>query len=123
MYKRRNQWVSLTIFMADTLQGYDELYNLKHLARRSHEQSSKYIVQLLDFFDHRGPNGLHQCLVLELHGPTVTDVLAEKPRRYLDTKVVLRMSKQLLEAIKFIHMIHGGNVNLCLPFSVFFSTH
>jgi serine/threonine-protein kinase SRPK3 len=112
--------------MADTLQGSDELYNLKHLERRSHEQSSKYIVQLLDFFDHRGPNGLHQCLVLELHGPTVTDVLAAKPRRYLDTKVVLRMSKQLLEAIKFIHgagMIHGGNVNFYLPFSVFFYTH
>ena len=90
------------------------------MERRSHEQSSKYIVQLLDFFDHRGPNGLHQCLVLELHGPTVTDVLTAKPRRYLDTKVVLRMSKQLLEAIRLIHdagMAHGGDAKPYLLFS------
>ena len=59
--------------------------------------SSKHIVQLLV---HQGPNGQHQCLVFELLGPTVASVLAS---RHLETNVILRMSKQLLETIRFIH--------------------
>ena len=30
---------------------------------------SEYIVQLLGDFLHEGPNGCHQCLVIELLGP------------------------------------------------------
>ena len=93
--------------MADASQAFQELSNLQLLGW------SKYIVRLLDSFVHHGPNGQHQCLVFELLGPTVNNVLMESCR-YPDTKAVLRMSEQLLEAIIFIHdrgMIHGGNVN------------
>jgi hypothetical protein len=57
--------------------------------------SSRYIVQLLDSFVHKGPNGQHDCLVFELLGPTVTAVLAAP--RYnmsdddLDTRLILRL--------------------------------
>ena len=86
--------------------------------------ASTYIVQLLDPFVHGGPNGQHDCLVFELLGPTVTAVLMAP--RYnmsnddLDTKLILRMSKQLLEAIRFIHdasMAHGGDAKPYLLFS------
>ncbi|KAN0071169.1 Protein kinase-like domain containing protein [Elaphomyces granulatus] len=84
-----------------------ELRNLQLLQERSQGSlSSKYTVQLLDSFAHQGSNGLHQCLCLY-------HLFKESPK--LET--ILRMSKQLLEAIKFMHDagighgdISGGNV-------------
>ena len=76
-----------------------------------------YIVQLLDDFSHHGPNGIHQCLVLELLGPAVGIVLADyhEGRDKLDPEIIFRMSTQLLRAIKFIHnagMCHGGEYSV-----------
>lgn len=75
--------------------------------------SFKHIVRSLDFFLHHGPNGVHQCLVFELLGPTVNKVLMDyvKSEKRLETKAILRMSRQLLEGIDFIHSAgigHGG---------------
>jgi len=75
--------------------------------------SSHYVVQLLDSFTHEGPNGVHQCLVFELLGPSVNQVLSDyhSGRDKLDPETILRMSTQLLKAVKFIHsagMCHGG---------------
>lgn len=93
-----------------------ELQNLKLLEEHSPGNlSAYYIVQLLDSFTHTGPNGLHQCLVFELLGPSVDKVLADyhEGRDKLDPEIILRMSTQLLEAVKFIHragMCHGGKI-------------
>jgi serine/threonine-protein kinase SRPK3 len=123
--KRQDQWVSLKISTANSSRESQELSNLQLLKNRSKGSlSSKYIVQLLDSFVHQGPNGQHQCLVFELLGPTVTRILREYYvcRSKLQKEVVLRMSEQLLKAIKFIHdagMGHGGNMTLYQLFSVF----
>lgn len=76
-----------------------------------------YIVQLLDSFSHHGPNGIHQCLVFELLGPAVDIVLQDYSEGCdkLDPEIILRMSTQLLRAIKFIHsagMCHGGEYSV-----------
>lgn len=111
----RLQWVSLKVMTADT-QDSRELHNLKFLERRSAGSlSSGYIVQLLDFFIHKGPNGDHQCIIFELLGPSVDRVLADyhQGRDTLDPQTILRMSKQLLKAVEFIHsagMCHGGGM-------------
>lgn len=91
-----------------------ELQNLKHLERHSRGSlSTHYIVQLLDSFTHKGPNGVHPCLVFELLGPSVDKALADYHEGHdkLCSDTVLRMSTQLLEAVKFIHsagLCHGG---------------
>lgn len=91
-----------------------ELRNLRLLAKCSKGSlSSKYIVQLLDTFTHPGPNGIYQCLVFELLGPSVVRVLGDyyNSQDTLETANILRLSEQLLEATKFIHdagMGHGG---------------
>ncbi|KAE8414793.1 kinase-like domain-containing protein [Aspergillus pseudocaelatus] len=78
------------------------------------ELASNYIVQLLDSFTHEGPNGVHQCLVFELLDLSVDRVLADY-RESLDKicpETVLRISRQLLKALEFIHsvgMCHGEN--------------
>lgn len=74
-------------------------------------------MQLLDSFSHYGPNGIHQCLVFELLGPSVDRVLADyhESQDNLDPATILRMSKQLLNAVKVIHsagMCHGGENTL-----------
>lgn len=113
-YKRKNQWVSLKILTADSSRESRELRNLRHLEKSSERSlSSKYIVQLFDSFTHQGPNGLHQCLVFELLGPSVNKVLTDyyDSEDNLETEDIFRMTEQLLEAIQFIHdagMGHGG---------------
>ncbi|KAJ5281827.1 hypothetical protein N7478_007199 [Penicillium angulare] len=90
-----------------------ELQILKYLERHSRgELSSNHLVQLLDAFTHEGPNGVHQCLVFELIGPSIDKVLADYHESHdkLCSETVLRMSTQLLKAVKFIHsagMCHG----------------
>ena len=93
-----------------------ELENLKFLERQSRRGlSSDYVVQLLDAFPHKGPNGVHQCLVFELLGPSVDKVLSDYHESHdkLYPETVLRVSTQILKAVKFIHsvgMCHGGEV-------------
>lgn len=70
-------------------------------------------MELYDSFTHEGPNGVHQCLVFELLGPSVDRVLADYRESHdkLCTETIIRMSTQLLKAVKFIHgagMCHGG---------------
>lgn len=65
---------------------------------------------------HQGPNGVHQCLVFELLGPSVNRVLNDyhDSEDMLETEDILRMSEQLLEAIQSIHnagMGHGGKTH------------
>ncbi|KAJ5158192.1 uncharacterized protein N7500_007843 [Penicillium coprophilum] len=118
----KDQWVSLKIKTANS-QASNELQNLRFLGNLSQQSlSSNYIVQLLDSFTHKGPNGEHECLVLELLGPSVDTVLADyrESEEKFEPDVLLRMSSQLLKAIKFIHgagMCHGDISGRNIAFS------
>lgn len=111
---RQKIWVSLKIKTADSSLESREHDCMQVLQKNCQGNlSSKYIVQLLDFFLHHGPNGTHQCLVFELLGPPVHKVLREydDSQERLETDIILRMSRQLLESIDFIHSVgigHGG---------------
>jgi serine/threonine protein kinase len=81
-----------------------------------------YAVRLLDDFYHAGPNGHHQCLVFELLGPSIDNVINScnplngEPRTAddgIDPRVVLRVSRQLLVALGILHkrsIAHGGRI-------------
>lgn len=74
---------------------------------------SHRIVQLLDDFLHDGPNGRHQCLVLELTGPTVSSIVNDEKicGATLEMDEVLKIVTQLLEAVSSMHQAgysHGG---------------
>ncbi|KAJ5804458.1 uncharacterized protein N7518_000761 [Penicillium psychrosexuale] len=100
-----------------------ELQILKILERQSPKGlSANYIVQLLDAFIHKGPNGTHQCLVFELLGLSVDKVLSDYYEAHdeLDSETVLRISTQLLKAVKFIHsagICHGDISSRNIAFS------
>lgn len=94
--------------------GHTELHSLQSLgAHFPGSPSSKHIVQLLDQFVHNGPNGSHQCLVLELLGSSINAVIhhQNKQKQQLTPNTVLKISKQLQQAIDFMHstgFAHGG---------------
>lgn len=75
--------------------------------------ASEFVVKLYDVFTHDGPKGSHQCIVTELLGPSVETVVADYyfGGERLDPEDIIRVAKQLLQAIAAIHdagYAHGG---------------
>lgn len=116
-----DEWVALKILIALTEQekASKEMRVLRDLLNDS-TTGDAYVVQLLDQFCHKGPNGSHHCLVFELLGPSLDSVI-ESYRPFpwdvatvdnrLDSDVILRVSKQLLSALSSLHgkgIAHGG---------------
>lgn len=78
------KYLSLKILTAEALQGLEngsqkELKVLLHLRDQfdEKEDGNQYVVQLLDHFEHRGPNGLHLCIVTEALGPSLASDIDE----------------------------------------------
>lgn len=75
-----------------------------------------YVVQMFDHFEEEGPNGTHGCLVLELLGPNVSDLIDST---YSNERLPARLAKsvacQALSGLDFLstHQIgHGGKFSL-----------
>lgn len=75
----------------------------------------KPVTELLDKFDHEGPNGVHLCLVFEPMGPSVNSMVEALPRN-LDMKIrypfwmAKRILRQALQGLEFLHrngIAHG----------------
>jgi len=103
---------------------------LCHIAKVAPEQGPRYITQLLDMFEHHGPNGTHKCLVFEPMGPSVNSMVEElpqfKPRMWgmkvrYPPQMAKSILKQSIQALVFLHengMAHGdlqpGNILFAL---------
>lgn len=112
MGARLGKWVALKIATADSTSSSREVSTLQSLQLRG---VSDYVPQLLDYFTHTGPNGVHQCLVSELLGPSVDTVVADycTGGDRLEPETILIISKQLLQAIASVHEAgygHGGEI-------------
>lgn len=102
--------MALKILKADVSRDSRELAILLHLSKNDMNCSRKNnVLQLLDYFEHSGPNGLHLCLVFPAmmsDGEAMT--VREKPRH---PEYVREISKQILQGLNFIHdqgFVHGG---------------
>ncbi|KAG8158661.1 hypothetical protein KVR01_011783 [Diaporthe batatas] len=82
-----------------------------------------HVVQMFDHFEEKGPNGTHDCLVLELLGPNVPDLIDSS---YSDERLPARLAKivarQALSGVDFLatHQIghgdlHTGNLAFKIP--------
>lgn len=119
-YHFRSRWVSIKIKTARASAGGlfedSEIRALRDLEKayvHSPRVRPRHFVQLLDCFRHEGPNGTHNCLVTELLGPTVSNVLGlfGELGDTLCPDTVLRTSRQLLEGLQLSHdagIVHGG---------------
>ena len=85
------------------------------LERLSQGQAShpgkKHIIQLLDQFEHEGPNGTHPCLILEPLGSSVLSEADLYSSNRLPGKIAWEASRQTIQALAYIHangIRHGG---------------
>ncbi|KAI1055754.1 hypothetical protein LB506_009215 [Fusarium annulatum] len=72
-----------------------------------------YVNKMLDHFTILGPNGSHDCLVLELVGPNVADVVERhlKDSR-LPSNAARLFSKQILQGLDFLSASDIGHGDL-----------
>ncbi|KAJ5690803.1 hypothetical protein N7462_005195 [Penicillium macrosclerotiorum] len=79
---RLQRYVTLKILKADVSSCSQELCILLHLSKtNTNSPGRNNVLQLLDYFEHRGPNGLHLCLVfpfMNSDGQAMT--VPERPR-------------------------------------------
>ncbi|KAL8713673.1 MAG: hypothetical protein Q9220_002199 [cf. Caloplaca sp. 1 TL-2023] len=81
-----------------------------------------HVVQLQDNFRHHGPNGTHECLVLELLGPNVPSEVECYQDYRLPASIAWEACKQTAQALDYVHandIVHGdlhpGNIVFGLP--------
>lgn len=111
-------WRAMKILTAEASTTSRELANLQILAdlgTEREEPAESFLTSLYDSFVHRGPNGLHLCIILEFLGPTLAAVLRTyqelEDNDKLSPNIVLKLAKQLLQATDYMHesgYAHGG---------------
>ena len=72
---------------------------------------SNHILEMLDRFEIQGPNGNHQCIVLEPLGPSMTAVLKCVKEGKFPSDAARKVSIQLAEGLSYLHasgIVHGG---------------
>ncbi|KPM42257.1 hypothetical protein AK830_g4292 [Neonectria ditissima] len=82
-----------------------------------------FMMKLLDHFEFDGPNGTHKCLVLELLGPSISDVLEVRlADKGLPGELAKKVARQILLGLDYLHqhgIVHGDlhtrNIAFALP--------
>jgi len=71
----------------------------------------KHVCHLVDYFEHKGPNGTHVCLVFEIMGEALRSFGLWFKECMVPTTVMRKFSWQLVVALDFAHasgVIHTG---------------
>lgn len=113
---RLSRHVAIKISVSDQLDDHHEAQILKKMANgpASHP-GKKHIIQLLDRFEYEGPNGTHQCLVLEPLGPNVLSKAESCTSHRLPGLIAWEASRQTIQALAYVHangIAHGGGLYL-----------
>lgn len=76
-----------------------------------------FVVEMFDDFEEKGPNGIHQCLVLEPMGLHATPILAEARKNAKALSKAKTILKDVLTGLHCLHTcgfahgdLHPGNV-------------
>ncbi|KAK9708500.1 serine/threonine protein kinase, CMGC, variant 3 [Basidiobolus ranarum] len=81
-----------------------------------------YVVELLDHFQHTGPNGTHVCMVFEVLGENLLGLIKRYHHRGIPVRMVKEITKQVLLGLDYLHrecgIIHTDlkpeNVLICI---------
>lgn len=63
----------------------------------------QHVIQLLDTFTHKGPNGVHVVMVFEVLGENLLGLIRRYKHRGIPIVFVKQIAKQLLLATDFLH--------------------
>lgn len=70
---------------------------------------ARHVIQLLDHFHIKGPNGKRECLVLEFFGPSVIDVLVRFNDQRLPRTLAKMSVQQALVGLAYLHKYNIGH--------------
>jgi serine/threonine-protein kinase SRPK3 len=84
----------------------DEIKLLSRISERdpSYEQP---VLHLLDHFEVQGPNGKHVCLAFEVLDRSLLSLIRRYDHKGVPLPLVKKLSRQLLQALAYIHDICG----------------
>eukprot|EP00746_Dinoflagellata_sp_MGD_P146715 gnl/MRDRNA2_/MRDRNA2_79150_c0_seq1.p1 gnl/MRDRNA2_/MRDRNA2_79150_c0~~gnl/MRDRNA2_/MRDRNA2_79150_c0_seq1.p1 ORF type:complete len:293 (-),score=47.52 gnl/MRDRNA2_/MRDRNA2_79150_c0_seq1:222-1100(-) len=89
------------------------------------------VVQLIDYFEHFGPNGRHVCMVFETMGPNVLALIKRYNFKGVPLDIVRKVASHTLVGLDYLHRICGiihtdlkpENVLVACPKGVPVSSH
>ncbi|KAL7720835.1 non-specific serine/threonine protein kinase [Entamoeba marina] len=61
------------------------------------------ILHILDHFEHKGPHGTHVCMVTDVGGSNLLDLIKHYDYKGIPIHYTKEISKQILHALDFIH--------------------
>jgi len=65
------------------------------------------VVQLIDYFEHYGPNGKHVCMVFETMGPNVLALIKRYNFKGIPLHIVRKVATHTLIGLDYLHRICG----------------
>lgn len=82
----------------------DEIKLLQRIVAANPSHPGKaHVVQLLDSFEHKGPNGLHVCMVFEVLGENLLGLIKRYNHRGIPMALVKQITKQVLLGLDYLH--------------------
>merc|ERR1711939_471321 len=79
-----------------------KLLNKVNQANPNHP-GRRYVVSLLDSFEHKGPNGVHVCMVFEVLGENLLGLIKRWNHRGIPMPLVKQITKQVLLGLDYLH--------------------
>ncbi|CAJ2503416.1 Uu.00g108100.m01.CDS01 [Anthostomella pinea] len=82
----------------------DEIKLLQKIVQANpNHPGRKYVVSLLDSFEHKGPNGVHVCMVFEVLGENLLGLIKKWQHRGIPRDLVMQIAKQVLMGLDYLH--------------------
>ena len=82
----------------------DEIKLLQRIVAANPNHPGKaHVVQLLDSFEHKGPNGRHMCMVFEVLGENLLGLIKRYNHRGIPMALVKQITKQVLLGLDYMH--------------------
>ena len=81
----------------------DEIDLLRTVSKMTSPGEEKFLVQLMDSFSHRGPNGTHVCMVFEVLGDNLLCLIKHLNYRGVPMTLVRQVACQICIALDHLH--------------------
>ncbi|KAL8949619.1 MAG: hypothetical protein Q9222_004281 [Ikaeria aurantiellina] len=82
----------------------DEIKLLQKIVQANpNHPGKKHVVSLLDSFEHKGPHGVHVCMVFEVLGENLLGLIKRWNHRGIPMPLVKQITKQVLLGLDYLH--------------------
>ena len=82
----------------------DEIKLLNKVVEANREHPGRaHVVSLLDSFNHKGPHGMHVCMVFEVLGENLLGLIKRWNHRGIPMPLVKQITKQVLLGLDYLH--------------------